>query len=263
MSENDNFRVRPSIFLAIASAILEYAIVLLVIFFSIFIVNEISHADYSILLSFISEETIIFYFTLSLVVVFFLVLFLKIIDLLNLDVIFMKEGFEYYSGLFIKNKKQFFYSNLSRINYKHGILGGEVKIELTGTELVNISIPYVTYPGATAAKIKKIVDDSLAANLSDKLKFADKSLQEDTISSVVEMMRKKEITKENVAEEIENATKGEKLSKNVYAIILEYLIKRGRLSKADLSMVMFSLFEKSLITKKDIADVIFYLNDMG
>lgn len=256
------FEIRPSIILPVLALILKFLVVIAIIGFAFWFIPYISGIDYSFIFEFVPKTTIISVFSYSTAFVFILLIFIKTLELASTKLVFMNEGFEYHYGWILVNKKQFFYANVIRINYTNGTFYGDITIELSGTDLLNIIIPNVRYPGATTARIKKKIDDSVSSDLYDRIKGADKSLEEETAEKLISVVKSEKVNKNNLATNIEHALDGEKISKNVFEVVLEQLLKSGKISKSDLSQVMFSMYERGLITKKDIADVLFYLNNI-
>ncbi len=257
---SENLEIKPSVARALILVILEFALILGVLALGVYLVPKVSGIDFSFFFDFVEKDVLTQTIGYSIVAVFVLVIFLKVLELSTIRLVFLKEGFEYHHGRLIRRKKEIFYSNVIRVNYTNGILDGEIALELSGTDILSIRVPHVVYPGAAASRIKKMIDDSVSQKLFEKIKDADKSIEEETAERIVGIVKSRAITKENIAVELERAADGEKLSKNIFEVILAHLLESGRLTKNDLSAVMFSLFERGLITKKDIADVLFYLN---
>lgn len=263
-SQEKPFELKPSIMLGVLESSFKLLIILGFGFIGLYYIPSLFGVDYSQLFEMISPiiplEALRTFFTYLAGLVFFVVIFANILESASIRLIFQNEGFEYHYGRIIGLKKDLFYSNVLRINYENGLLYGSISIELTGTEIREINIPYVRYPGAMTAMIKKRIDDSVSIDLFDCMRK--EGIEEETAEQLIRVVRSERITKENLATNIEHAVGGEKMPKNVFEILLAQLLRTGRISKSDLSNVLFSMHEKGLITKKDIADVLFYLNNI-
>lgn len=265
-SQEKPLEIKPGIFLGVLTVSFKLAFLFAFGVFGLYYIPSLFGVDYSQLFEVLG--TIISLDTLKSSVIYLaglaycIVVFANIIELSSTKLLFMNEGFEYHYGQIVGLKKEIFYSNVLRINYENGLFYGNILIELTGTDLRDIKIPYVRYPGATTAKIKKRIDDSVSNDLFERMKNADKSLEEKTAENLVMIVRSDRINKDNIATNLEHALDGDKVSKNVFEILLAQLLRTGKISKSDLSAVIFSMHERGLITKKDIADVLFYLNNI-
>ena len=178
----------------------------------------------------------------------------------NIKLILTENGLQFLSGILVINRKEFPYLKVARTyfhRYFRILKTGEVIIELRGTDILNIRIPYISKVQDKVNEIESLINKSVTAHLTENIKKAEPTIQPKTVENIVETTVKKDFSKDSFIDEVLMISKKQKLSKNVYKVILSHLILTQRIMKNDVIGLLLRLQKAQLISEKEISEVLF------
>ncbi len=178
----------------------------------------------------------------------------------NIKIILTENGLQHFSGILTVSRKEFPYVKAARTyfhKYFKVLKTGELIIELRGTDILNLRLPYISRVQDKANEIESLISKTITKQLTENIQKAEPKIQQQTVQNIVQTATKKDFTKESFIDDVLMISKKQKLSKNVYKVILSHLILTQRIMKNDIIGFLLRLQKAQLISEKEISEVLF------
>jgi len=201
------------------------------------------------------------YSSITLAVLTLLYTFFK---LNNTKLILSENGLQHFSGILTVSRKEFPYIKVARTyfhRYFRFLKIGELIIELRGTDILNLRLPYINNVQERINEIESLINQTITNQLVESIQKAEPKIQQPVIQKIVQTTTKKDFSKDTFINDVLMISKKQKLSKNVYKVILSHLILTQRIMKNDVIGILLRLRTAGLISEKEISEVVFEIEN--
>ncbi len=172
-----------------------------------------------------------------------------------------------FKNKFLRKEKVFSYTDIVRVRYDPFLFNiGKIIIE---TYNVNeaLVIDFIPSLKKNFDEVKRIILDNMKVEVSNKIRSVNEEVSDTSVDSVVELLRKESVDKDDVVRTLVSISKQEgvgekKGGKDIFRIVLSELFRTRRIGRDTIKEVLEELREKGLLTEEDLPEITKLLFEM-